>query len=527
MNPRTQPLNDNGTRPRWSLLAPGKLAKKLGHIDLLLLAGLYLLALTMRWALRDANPYTAEATHFVVARGLWDSTTTIRYLDGIGGHEDYSWFFWQRPMLALTLWPFASLGFDAYRATHIAIASLVPVLGVWLLCSLGTSRLAAVLAGIVLAIHPILLPWGVLVLPDSMMVAFVLGAMLAAHHGRAPLMAGLLVWASWIKEVAFVASLSMLALALWRDADGRRSSVRPLHIGRFARWLAPTVPLAFLPLWISLQVPGVLFPGFRPGGDEALMYEALWGCIYLAPLPVIALFFSKTRRLALLCMAWPAFFLLYHYGRDKAIEGWYIVAPVTMTILAAAAALDVLWYRRHKARQIAAVTLGILVVIPLGIQAFVPDYDPLNAKVATPLSGRGQWNLDQVRQYETTRDDDLQALMAIPGPDERELWVTQDIDWSLVMYPVSGQSKETIKIYSMDEGLTQGIMEGWAYGIENMWNATLVLNADWSLGNTATRAAYTECSEVLGRYTLIRASRCKGAGSDIWERTQELEGNLD
>jgi hypothetical protein len=505
-----------------SLLTPGLAPATLERLDWVLLSALYLAAFLIRWSLRDANPYTAEATHFIVSKGLWHSVTTIRYIDGIGGYDDYSWFFWQRPMLVLTLWPFASISFEAYRAAHIVAASSIPFLGAWLLRSLGVSRTAACLAGFVLAIHPILLPWGVLVLPDSMMIALILGAMLAAHHGRLALMAGLLLWASWIKEVAFVASLSMLVLALWRDADGRRTTLRPFHVGRSVLWLAPLVPLAFVPLWISLHVPGAVFPGFRPGGDEPLMYEALWACIYLAPIPLLGLLDSRTRRFSLLALAWPAFFLAYHYGRDKAIEGWYIVAPATMTILAAAAALDALAKRPPRAAQVGAVGLAVLLLVPLGIQAFLPDYDPLNAKLATPISHRGQWDIDQVLHYELARDDDMQALMAIPGPDERDLWVAQDIDWSLVMYPIAGQANETVKVYSHDTGLTREIMEGWAYGIENFWNVTLVFNAEWSLGNKATRAAYEECSDVIGRYTLIRASQCQGAGADIWERTQEL-----
>lgn len=509
-------------RRRASLLTPGVAPDALGRHDVLLLAAVYVLAFAARWALRSANPYTAEATHFVVAQGLWESATTIRYMDGIGGHEDYSWFFWQRPMLSLTLAPFAHASFEAYRAAHIVLAATIPALGAWLLRTLHASRAAAGLAGVALALHPILLPWGVLVLPDSMMVAFVLGALLAAHHGRPAVMALLLLWASWIKEVAFVASASLLVVALWQDADGRRASLRPLHVGRFALWLAPLVPLAFLPLWVSLQVPGVLFPGFRPGGEEALMYEALWGCIYLAPLPFLGLLEPRLRRFSLLALAWPAFFLAYHYGRDKAIEGWYIVAPATFTVLAAAAALDLLCRRRRAAQRWVGAALAAGVTFALATQAIAPDAHSLNANVVTPFSHRGQWNLAQVYDFELRRDDDLRTLMATPGPDERRLWVAQDIDWSLVMHPVAAQADETIKVYSRDDGLTREILEAWAYGIENHWNVTLVLNAEWSLGNKVTRAAYAECSEVEGRYTLIRATRCQGAGADIWEHHQRL-----
>ena len=172
-----------------------------------------------------------------------------------GTRLDLSWFFWQRPFLALPFYPFAAHSFEAYRAAHIVLASTVPALGAWLLRSMGIGRSASVAAAVVLAVHPILLPWGVMVLPDSLVLALTLGALLAAQHGR-PAATAVLLWvATWVKEVAFVTALALLVLACWRDADGRRAGLRPFHLGPFARWLLPVVPLAFLPLWVSLQVP--------------------------------------------------------------------------------------------------------------------------------------------------------------------------------------------------------------------------------------------------------------------------------
>lgn len=506
---------------RPSLLRPGVIAAALPRLDLLLFALLYAVTVAARWSLRDANPYTAEATHFVVAKGLWHSVTNIRYADGIGGYDDYSWFFWQRPLLTLPFWPVAQHSFLAYRTTHLLIVATAPALGAWLLRCLGVGRLPALAAGLVLAVHPLLLPWTVLVLPDSLMLTLILGALLLAHHGRPVATALTLLAASWVKEVAFVASLTLLVLALWRDADGRRASLRPLRAGPFARSLAPVVPLAFLPLWVSLHVKGAVFPGFRPGGDEALMYESLWLAVWLAPVPLLALASEKTRRFALVALAWPAFFLAYHYGRDKAIESWYNVLPASMTVLASAAGLSVLWQHGRGRVRLAAPALACLLGAIVAIQVALPDSNSLNAHVATPFSGRGQWDYAQARANELHRDDDLRSLLPLPAADERGVWIALDVDWSLIMYPVAPQADELVKFYSVTGPLTEEQVRAWGYAVENLTDATVIFHRDDIAINLATRQAYAGCGTTAGQYTLIRADRCRGMGRTLWDHYQD------
>lgn len=508
---------------RPSLLQPTRLAHPLAWLDWALLGALYLVAFAFRWLLQDAQPYTAEATHFFVARDLWDSTSNIRYLGPNSAYEDYSWFFWQRPFLSLAFWPAAQVSFDAYRLQHIVVAATVPPLGAWLLLSLGVQRAWAIPAAALLSFHPLLLPWGVLVLPDTTVLALTLGALLAAHHGRAATTAALLLTASWIKEIAFVTTLVLLVLALWRGADGRRPSWKPTRVDRFALWLAPAVPLAFLPLWVSLQVPGGLFPGLRPGGDEGLMLDTLWLLPYLAPLPLLGLAFAPTRRLALVALAWPVFFLTYHYALDRAIESWYNVIPGSLTVLGSAAGLHAL-ARRRPARPTWTLPVGAaLGVAALGLlvaQAILPDTSEAKRDVATPWSGLGAWSLGQTLEAERSRGDDLAAAIAVPGPDDRDVWVTQDVDWSLVMYPVSDQARVVAKVYSMTEGVTEDLLRQWADGIENQWDVTLVYHRPDIPANVATRAAYAECSTAVGQYTVIEADRCRGRGGDMWQHYQ-------
>lgn len=483
-------------------------------LDAFVLALLYLVAFALRWELRSAQPYTAEAFHFFVAANLWDSVTNVVGPDMVP--LDASWFFWQRPFLTLPFWPFAAHSFAAYRAAHIVLTATIPALGFWLLRSLGIRRPAASVAAFVLAVHPALLSWGVLFLPDSLVLALVLAALLAAHHGR-PAGTAILLWcASWVKEIAFVTALSLLVLALWRDGDGRRAGLRPFHVGPFARWLAPVVPLAFLPLAVSVWVGGA-FPGFRDGAFHREMYESLFLLIWLAPLPLAGLLHARTRRFTLVALAWPAFFLVYHYQRGKVLEAWYFVLPASFTLLAAAAALDGLARVRGPVRR-AAPVLAVAIVAMLWVQVFVPAQDEHNQQVATPLTGRGQWDLEQVQAFELMRDDGLAELIQIPGEDERSVWVVADLEPSLLYYPISDQA-DLVHAFGMTPApANQSVFRDWQWAVENATDVTLVVVRDDVPGNVATRRAYEECSVTRSPFVLIQAKHCQGAGDDLWEQ---------
>ncbi|MEK6975492.1 MAG: hypothetical protein AABY18_04020 [Candidatus Thermoplasmatota archaeon] len=500
------------------------MATRLENLDWLLLALLYVLAFSFRWDLRSAQPYIAETWHYFVARNLWHSVSNVFTFDPNAPPLDLSWFFWQRPLLALPFFPFAAHSFAAYRAAHIVLVSTVPALGAWLLRSLGVGRVAAVTAAVILAVHPILLPWGVMFLPDSLVLALILAALITAQHGR-PAATAVLLWAAtWVKEVAFVTALTLIVLACWRDADGRRARLWPPRLGPFARWLLPGVPLAFLPLWVSMQVPGAIFPGFRPGGSGAEMMESLFLLLWLAPIPLLGLLRPATTRFTLVALAWPAFFLLYHYTQDKAMEFWYYVLPASFTVLAAAAALDASRAGVQGPRRWAVPLLSLALVGLVGVQVFVPIESEWNQGLATPLTGRGQWDLQRVQEFELIRDDGLADLIAIPGADERSTWMALDIEVSFLYYPLSEQADRVYTLSTTRAPLDRAAFAGWQWVVENATDVTVLSVRDDLAGNVATRLAYQECSVTHWPYVLIQAKACQGAGNDIWDQYRDAAG---
>jgi hypothetical protein len=495
---------------RPSLLWPGAVRERLRRGDWVWLALAYALAVAVRWSIRDAQPYTAEAAHYAMSLHLWHGVRNVGSLFLDIKPDTFSWFFWQRPLLCLLYWPAAQGGFGAYRAAHILVAGLVPVLAAVLLRQLGTHPVLAHGAAAVLAIHPVLVPWGTLVLPDTTVAAFTLAGLLTAHDGRPWATAGLLLAGSWVKEVGFVTAAALLVLALWRDADGRRASLRPFHVGAFARALAPVVPLAFVPLVVSVKVLHGAMPGFRPGGDLPAELERLFLLLWLLPVPVIGLLLPRVRRLGLVALAWPAFFLAYTWGMGKAIEVWYNVVPATMILVAAAATLSALPREGPPLRRWAPVVASAAFAALLLVQVAVPQGTGLNAAVATPLDRAGQWDLRQALSFEHVRDDDFAAALATIPDNHTGSWLALDMDYSLVMYPMAERAGHVFKDFTVEWDAPDESMHWWADAVENRSDATILAAAGDST-NHALREAYAPCSETFGIYTVIQAQNCRGS----------------
>jgi hypothetical protein len=506
--------------PRPSLLWPGAVARPLARWDLWLLPAAYALALAVRWTILDAEPYTAEAAHYAMARGLWRGVDNVGSLFPDVVPDDFSWFFWQRPLLCLAFWPGAMLGgFTGFRVEHVLLSSAIPALSALLLRRLGTPPAWAYGCALALCLDPVLVPWNVLVLPDSLVALLTLGGLLAAHHGRPVACAALLLASCWVKEVGIVTVLALLVLSLWREADGRRAQVWPLRLGPFASSLLPAALLAFVPLVVSLQLPYGTAPGFRTAGDLDLALERLFLLLWLAPVAAMGVLLPATRRLALVALAWPAFFLLVNLATGKAIEAWYHVVPATMVATAAAATLGALPRDSPRvALRWAPAALSVLLAGLLLVQVAVPHQEPLQRSAVTPLTGDGQWDLREALAYEAVRGDDLAAVIEAVPDGSRGTWTALDMDYSLIMHPLATSAGHVHKDFTSAGEVPEDLLRWWAHAIEQRADATFLAAApDGSATalNQAMRDAYEPCATSVGMYTVILPERCQGYGDRL------------
>ncbi|MHB1261359.1 MAG: hypothetical protein ACYC2H_06550 [Thermoplasmatota archaeon] len=505
---------------RPSLLWPGQVRERLAAWDRWAFAAAFVLAATIRWTIRDVHPYTAEAAHYAMSRNLWQGVDNLGSLFPDVVVDDFSWFFWQRPLLCLLYAPAALFGFEAYRVAHILVASTVPVLAAVLLRQLGTRPAFAYAAAAVLAVHPVLVPWGVLVLPDTTVAVFTLLGLLAAHDGRPFATAGLLLAGAWVKEIGFVTAAALLVLAMWREADGTRASLWPIRLGPFATLLLPVVFLSFVPLAVSLALPYGAMPGFRLGGDLAESLQRQFLLLWLAPAPLLGLLVPRVRRLCLVALAWPAFFLTFTLATGKAIEIWYNVVPATLILCAAAATLSAAPRVGPAQQRLAPTTAGIVLLTLLLVQVSVPQAHPANVAIATPLTGAGQWNLQEALDAEQARDDDLHALLGGIPADREGTWLALDMDYSLVMHPLASRAGFVFKDYTMEGDASDEAIRWWANAVEQRADATILAHQSTSL-NEALREAYAPCAATLGQYTVIQPQGCQSYGDRLIEAYRE------
>jgi hypothetical protein len=473
----------------------------------------------VRWSILDAHPYTAEAAHYAMSLHLWNGVDNVGSLFSDVRPDDFSWFFWQRPLLCLLYWPAAQSGFEAYRGAHVLVAASIPVLAAVLLRQLAVPKPHAYAAALVLAVHPVLVPWGVLVLPDTTVAAFVLAGLLAAHDGRPVATAAFLLAGAWVKEVAVVTTGALLLLALWREADGTRARIWPLRLGRFATALLPAAVLSVVPLGVSLLLPGAAVPGFRVGGELAQDLERLFLLVWLAPLPFIGLLSPRVRRLCLVALAWPAFFVAYHLATGKAIEVWYNVVPATMVLCAAAATLGDSGPAQARLRW-APAAASVAVALLLAMQVTAASGTEANRAFVTPLSHVGQWSLPEALAYEHVREDDLFTVLGAIPPGHDRVWTALNMDYSLVMHPLATRAGFVHKDFTPEWDMPDDAIRWWADAVETRADATILVVGEDAMSQALVEA-YAPCTARAGIYASIVPDGCQGSADllvDAWHR---------
>jgi hypothetical protein len=473
---------------------------------------LYGAALALRLALWDVPLYGDEAWHYHAARLFGQDAHNVHLMEQEAGF-DMSLMFWWRPLFEILLAPGAWMGFGAYRIEHIVLASCLAPLGYLLLRDRGVRAWPAVAAGVVLAVHPLFVRWGVIVFPDGLLTMWVVAAAWAWARGWAIASAALAVAAAWTKEVGAIA-VGLLGLC---------ELARSWRLGRVRVWptrLPPSVvaflvaaPLAVLPvLWYVTS--GGRPPGWNRGGDSLFVLDQVAYSPWLVILVLAGLFLRRSRPLATLAAGYVAFWLGVHFILGRELQGWYFLLPAALVILASVGVLDETWDRLRGFRKVRVVP--VLVAAALGFvlvaDVVVGSDAEWKGTISQPFTDRSRWSLEETISDDRARvrDNDVLDVAAHLSPQDRDVILLIDFPWFNIFYPMGEVGREVRYGYSGWYDQFETNAELWVEMIETRANATVIFTS-WDVGpfHRALVESYASCIAYENpSYVVLRGQEC-------------------
>jgi hypothetical protein len=242
---------------------------------------------------------------------------------------------------------------------------------------------------------------------------------------------------------------------------------------------------------------------------------------------VLGLFWQRTRRTALLGVAYPVFFLVYHAaGRGVAIS--YYAASVTFGLIAAGFALDEAIRRapRLGTRRGVAVAGCVLllvqavnIVVPLGV-----GWKPV---LTAPMSRNADASLAQTYAGINAAEDELWAGLAFvdrPGWDD-VFYV--DSRWHDAYFPLPERSRSVRLGYTHYADQDVVYLDRIAPVIENMTDVTLMVKAGHP-ANAAIRYVYQDCLRFENaQVVVIEGPLCKGRVGALHEAYENVRAGRE
>ncbi len=471
---------------------------------------LYAAAFLARAFFLGSAPYGDEAHHYFIARGF--GTPPPNLLEG----QDTHWLFWWRPLFSLLLAAGAHISFTAFRLDYILLSSLLaPGLYLWVRAR-GGGRWAGGAAGLVAALHPFFVIWGVRAFPDELMAAlFVLG-LVAWEHRRVWLGAGLLLAATWVKEVALVGIAALLAAELV-ERFGRDGAAWALRLQPRARHLLLVGALAFAwaPHWVANSMGGRA-PGWSRGGTLVSTLDGTFTTMWFVPFVLVGLFVPRARRPALLALAFAGFYLAYNAALGGATELWYNILPAALATAVVALVCEQM--ARSAAPALRRMAPTALAVVLVAAQLLLPGTSDLKMEALHPGTTTRELSVAEAIDLEQTRDRDLWTLVeAAHGTDWHAVFLV-DVPWFFAYWPFSERADVVGSYFTKDNPASAA---QWAAVIETIANMTVLKRTDGPL-NLALQETYASCVGLATpEYLLIRGMGCKGNATALdaaWAR---------
>ncbi len=491
------------------------------------LVALYGMAVAVRLPFAGVPPYGDEGMHFFLAREGTGLPTTISDLEG-GTWLHPAWLFWERPLFAVLLHPFAEQGFHAFRIGHILVSSLLPVAAWTLLRSYRSHWATAALASLVCVILPNLVVWGALAVMDELMailLAFALAVRRLGHHVFAGTLFLLSVWA---KETAFAAVLAIAALSLVHALRRGEARLMPLTLDRATTALVLPLALGLVPLAVSLATG---LDGF--GGHGSGYASALVDRLYLTPwfIPVLAggLAWKTSRHLCAFALFWATGYLLSHAWLGRSVEIWYIAAPAFFVVVAVASALEQMVRGASRPWPSVLAGLAIFAAIALVLVMVVAPAGPEKGRLTHPLTGQADHSLMGALEFERgARNAPLdQALERMRLDGTRDV-VTVDLYYARALMLAEG-SNHARHVF-VDSAVFREVLPLWsdsfASRVETNGTWLLVTRSDAAYFH-AINEAYSDCLVLENvEFRLYEAWRCPGRQESLEEgfRSRHVPG---
>lgn len=477
------------------------------RVGLAVAGGLFALAFAVRMALLKAVPYGDETAHYTMARTLGFLDSSVYWIDAASTFRLYPLVV-ARPVFALAHWPGAAFGFEGFRVLGIAYAALLPLLVYVLARQLRVRVPAAVLAGLVVALHPAFVVWGSRVFPDTLMADLVLGGLIAYVAGRTRLSAVLMLLACLAKETALPAAAGLAAHAVLvglRPSPGGPSRWRRLQP---AAWHVGATVLGTSGVVVSyLIVPRL--PGWTSGGTVAQTLDALTLWPWLAIVPLLALWNRRLWPPAAALASTIAFYLAFVVLRDGNINGWYVLLPAALAVLLATAGFDQGMQSRAWPRM-AAVTLGVAFVFA-AVVAVVGSEN--GGPLLHPATDRGEAGLVASIGFVRSENPWLAEAIRFQQEESPARVLDLDLGWFWLSYPFRGADQTA---FSFTVQYETGMVPSDDL-VERAERADLTWLQDWnSTFHQAFKETYAECEVfAAGILTAYRIQDCPGRIEDL------------
>lgn len=465
------------------------------------LLALWFAAFLVRGLSIGAQAYGDEAAHYYVSRSWGAEPEEV-----FPGWPFGSWLWLQRPLFSLLLWPGAVAGFTGYRLWHIAIASTLPVLVAALARRAGAAPWIALGAGSAAAFHPLMVRYGILVFPDTLLAVLALAGLYAyvSTPSRPGLAAALLLAATWVKEVGGLLLLAVLVHAghrAWRKKD---LALYPLRLDRRTTAFLAACLLAPLPLMLGILAFGGRMPGWSDNTLDVGGFLAFFLTAFMLIPIATGLLWAKTRAWSLVGLLYPAFYAAYSW-RGGGVEAWYAILPAALALVAAAAGLQAIAQRRRRLGQACALLCGIAVLVVAAVPTEVAWRG-----VATPAAQPPQSLVEQARGFAREHDFD-DAVAALPASQADRVF-TVDVGWFYIAYPMSMRAGAVG--YGYSEFASD--LDPWIRALEVDSNITFLEVHDELPLNRAIRSTYGDCLVYQNpRYMLLDSDGCAGRGDAL------------